>query len=194
MRRFHLAAGCCLPDDPTRARRSVAVYSRFAASNRASAAGETRFPCRLFELAAPQKSSIAPRGHFGKFSFVDALAERPRLWPGLRHSSARRRTTSMAGTTPSAGSGGSRGIAGGRDRVRKSLYAAAESSLGRGSLAAWHARLHPRRADWRQWSWQRVGPLTEPDDRCVVAVIPPKADRKTNIPMRIRHRPLASPH
>jgi len=38
----------------------------------------------------------------------------------------------MAANTASAGSGGSRGIAGGRDRVRKSLYTAAESSLGRG--------------------------------------------------------------
>jgi hypothetical protein len=46
------------------------------------------------------------------------------------------------GKNPSAGSGGSRGIAGGRDRVRKSFYAAAESRLGRGgSLPGMRAAL-----------------------------------------------------
>jgi hypothetical protein len=51
---------------------------------------------------------------------------RPQLLLGLHPSSwARRRTMTIAATAPSAGSGGSRPMAGGRDRVRKSLYSAA---------------------------------------------------------------------
>ena len=62
-----------------------------------------------------------------------------RLSRGLPPSSrARRRTTTTAANVPPAGSGGSRHIGGGRDRMRKSLYAAAlacglqmEPSIGR---------------------------------------------------------------
>ena len=80
----------------------------------------------------------------------------------------------MAANTPSAGSGGSRGIAGGRNRVRKSRYAAAESSLGRSvSPPGMHAELIGDNGLDNDWVLSRNG---------AIAVIRPKADRKTNIP------------
>lgn len=106
MRRFHVAAGSIAsPDDPDLPAQGDLEQSIHALPPRIEVQppGKPRFPCRLFELAAPQKSST--RGHIRKFSFVDALAGRPRLWPGLRPSSAHRRTTSMAAKTLRRGQG-----------------------------------------------------------------------------------------
>ncbi|MGH6835353.1 MAG: hypothetical protein ACREC9_07345 [Methylocella sp.] len=74
----------------------------------------------------------------------------------------------MAADAPSAGSGGSRGIDGGRDRVRKSLYAADESSFRR---PAWAPGM-PAALIGDQGlatAWVR----TELADRRAIAVIPP---------------------
>jgi hypothetical protein len=184
MRRFHLAARPLPMTRPgfARARRSLAVYSRVAASNRTFRRRGTRFPCRLCELAAPQKSSISPRGYVRKILSL-MLSREGRVSGRACAPGPHRRSTSMAAHTPSAGPGGSRGIAGGRDRVRNSLYAAAESSLGRGvSPPGMHDKGLGN--DWVL--------LRSPANRGVIAVI--QDGWQNQYPMRFRHRPLASPH
>jgi hypothetical protein len=133
MRRFHVAASWITsPDDPDLRAQGDPDTHALPPRIVVQPPGK-RDSLAVYGNWRPRKKVPSQRGDtFGIFSFVDALAGRPRLWPALRPSSARRRTTSMAANTPSAGSGGSRGIAGGRDRVRKNLYAAAESRLGRG--------------------------------------------------------------
>ena len=86
----------------------------------------------------PRKKVPSHRGDtFGKFSF-GALAGSGR---GSGRSCAPRPSASkddFDGGKPQ----GSRGIAGGRDHARKSLYFAAECSFGRVSRPGMHARMH----------------------------------------------------
>ena len=150
-----------------RGRRSVAIYSRLASSNKGSAARETRFPCRLCELAAPQKKFHRSAG---------TLSENSRSLMFSPDQAA-----ALAGLAPLVPSASN--FDGGKHKGSRGLGRVV-------SPPGMHARMHaaPIGDTGLDNDWVR----TELDDRG--AIDPAQGGSQDRHPIRFRHRSLASPH